>query len=51
MVPPLSWWAWMSPKRPALAIAVRPTAETWRASNDATGIEALVTRLGALAPP
>lgn len=33
-----------------LDIAVRPTAETWSASNDATGIDALVTRLGALAP-
>ena len=34
-----------------LDIAVRPTAETWSASNDATGIDALVLRLGALAPP
>ena len=33
-----------------LDIAVRPTAETWRAPNDAPGIDALVTRLGALAP-
>ena len=33
-----------------LDIAVRPTAETWSAPNDATGIDALVTRLGALAP-
>jgi len=33
-----------------LDIAVRPTAETWSASNDATGIDALVLRLGALAP-
>ena len=29
-----------------LDIAVRPTAETWSAPNDATGIDALVTRLG-----
>src|SRR2546429_6146787 len=34
-----------------LDIAVRPTAETWSVSNDATGIDALVLRLGALAPP
>jgi transposase len=33
-----------------LDIAVRPTAETWSAPNDATGIDALVTRLEALAP-
>jgi len=33
-----------------LDIAVRPTAETWSASHDATGIDALVLRLGALAP-
>src|SRR5207237_176154 len=33
-----------------LDIAVRPTAETWSASNDATGIDALVLRLGAWAP-
>ena len=33
-----------------LDIAVRPTAETWSAPNDATGIDALVTRLGAVAP-
>ena len=31
--------------------AVRPTAETWSASNDATGLDALVTCLEALAPP
>jgi transposase len=31
-------------------IAVRPTAATWSASHDATGIDALVTRLGTLAP-
>src|SRR2546428_14079051 len=34
-----------------LDIAVRPTAETWSVSNDATGIDALVLRLGALPPP
>lgn len=34
-----------------LDIAVRPTAETWSAPNEATGMDALVTRLGALAPP
>src|SRR2546430_14288922 len=34
-----------------LDVAVRPTAETWSVSNDATGIDALVLRLGALAPP
>jgi transposase len=33
-----------------LDIAMRPTAETWSTSNDATGLDALVTRLGALAP-
>lgn len=33
-----------------LDIAVRPTAETWSASNDATGLDALVTCLEALAP-
>ena len=33
-----------------LDIAVRPTAETWSVSNDATGIDALVLRLGAWAP-
>src|SRR5207247_1474842 len=33
-----------------LDIAVRPTAETWRAPNDAPGIDALVMRLGAWAP-
>src|SRR5712691_12616791 len=33
-----------------LDIAVRPTAETWSAPNDAPGIDALVMRLGALAP-
>src|SRR5207237_10042066 len=33
-----------------LDIAVRPTAVTWSASNDATGIDALVLRLGAWAP-
>ena len=33
-----------------LDIAVRPAGETWSASNDATGIDALVTRLRALAP-
>ncbi len=33
-----------------LDIAVRPTAETGRAPNDAPGIDALVMRLGAWAP-
>ena len=33
-----------------LDIAVRPTAETWSASNEATSLDALVTRLEALAP-
>jgi transposase len=33
-----------------LDIAVRPTAETWQAANDAPGIPPLVTRLQALAP-
>src|SRR5207237_4435684 len=33
-----------------LDIAVRPTAEAWSASNDATAIDALVLRLGAWAP-
>ena len=33
-----------------LDIAVRPTAETWSAPNDAPGIDALVMRLGTLAP-
>jgi transposase len=33
-----------------LDIAVRPTAETWSVPNEATGIDALVARLGPLAP-
>lgn len=34
-----------------LAIAVRPTGESWSTSHDATGMDALVPRLDALAPP
>jgi transposase len=34
----------------SLAIAVRPTAETWQVSNDEAGITTLVTQLQALAP-
>jgi len=33
-----------------LDIAVRPTAETWSAPNEATGIDALIARLVPLAP-
>ena len=33
-----------------LDIAVRPTAETWSASNDATGLDALVTHPAGLGP-
>ena len=40
----------MDVAKATLDIAVRPTAETWSASNDATGIDALVLRLGAWAP-
>ncbi len=33
-----------------LDVAVRPAAEQWRAANDEEGVEAIVSRLGAVAP-
>jgi len=49
MVPP-PLFVGIDVAKATLDIAVRPTAETWNAPNDAPGIDALVTRLGALAP-
>ena len=40
----------MDVAKATLDIAVRPTAETWSVSNDASGLDALVLRLGAWAP-
>jgi transposase len=49
MVPP-PFFVGIDVAKATLDIAVRPTGESWSASNDATGMDALVPRLGALAP-
>jgi transposase len=49
MIPPPLFVGIEVAKAP-LAIAVRPTAETWSVPNEATGIDALVARLRPLAP-
>jgi transposase len=50
MMSPLTLFVGIDVAKDTLDVAVRPTAETWQAPNDATGISALVTRLQALSP-
>lgn len=50
MVPP-PFVVGLDVAKATLDIAVRPTGESWSTSHDATGMDALVPRLGAWAPP